>query len=67
MRFGAHCVLYGPETGTDPRAVISRLAKTGAQGCEIEMRDFSVLTGERNFLPFSRKTIWSWLGCTATA
>lgn len=42
MRFGAHCVLYGPETGTDPRAVISRLAKTGAQGCELGERFFGV-------------------------
>lgn len=42
MRFGAHCVLYGPETGTDPQAVISRLAKTGAKGCELGERFFGV-------------------------
>lgn len=42
MRFGVHCVLYGPETGTAPQAVISRLAKTGAEGCELGERFFGV-------------------------
>ena len=66
MRFGAHCVLYGPETGTDPGRLSAAWQGQGHRGVSWE-RDFSVLTGERNFLPFSRKTIWSWLGCTATA
>lgn len=42
MRFGAHCVLYGAELASDPRTVISTLAKTGARGCEIGQRFFGL-------------------------
>ena len=34
MKFGAHCVLFGPEIGTNTAEVLARLAKAGAAGCE---------------------------------
>ena len=40
MRFGAHCVLYGAEVGSDPQKIIGTLAKTGAEGCELGQRFF---------------------------
>lgn len=42
MRFGAHCVLYGGEIGSDPQKVIGTLAKTGAEGCELGQRFFGL-------------------------
>lgn len=42
MKLGAHCVLYGAETGTNPDSVIGRLAAVGAEGCELGERFFSV-------------------------
>lgn len=40
MRLGAHCVLYGAEIASDPEAVLGRLARAGAEGCEIGQRFF---------------------------
>lgn len=42
MRFGAHCVLYGAEVGSDPQKIIGTLAKTGAEGCELGQRFFGL-------------------------
>lgn len=42
MKFGAHCVLYGAELGTDPQKVIGTLAGTGAKGCELGQRFFGL-------------------------
>lgn len=42
MKLGAHCVLYGAETGANPDSVIGRLAAVGAEGCELGERFFSV-------------------------
>lgn len=47
MRFGAHCVLYGAEIASDPEAVLGRLAKAGAEGCEIGQRFFGTDNRER--------------------
>ena len=40
MRFGAHCVLYGTEIASNPDGVLGRLARAGAEGCEIGQRFF---------------------------
>lgn len=42
MKFGAHCVLFGPEIGTNTAEVLARLAKAGAAGCELGQRFFSL-------------------------
>lgn len=42
MKLGAHCVLYGPQIATDTDAVIARLARAGAEGCELGERFFGV-------------------------
>ena len=42
MRFGAHCVLFGSEIGTNPAQVLARLAKAGAEGCELGQRFFGL-------------------------
>lgn len=47
MRFGAHCVLYGAEIAADPEAVLGRLARAGAKGCEIGQRFFGTDNRER--------------------
>lgn len=47
MRFGAHCVLYGAEVASDPEAVLGRLARAGAEGCEIGQRFFGTDNRER--------------------
>lgn len=47
MRFGAHCVLYGAEIAADPEAVLGRLARAGAEGCEIGQRFFGTDNRER--------------------
>lgn len=47
MRFGAHCVLYGAEIATEPEAVLGRLARAGAKGCEIGQRFFGTENRER--------------------
>ncbi len=48
MRFGGHCVLYGAEIASLPEAVLGRLARAGAEGCEIGQRFFG--TGNREKL-----------------
>lgn len=47
MRFGAHCVLYGAEIASDPDAVLGRLARAGAEGCEIGQRFFGTENRDR--------------------
>lgn len=42
MKLGAHCVLYGPQIASDTDAVIGRLARAGAEGCELGERFFGV-------------------------
>lgn len=47
MRFGAHCVLYREEIASDPEAVLGRLARAGAEGCEIGQRFFGIENREK--------------------
>lgn len=42
MKLGAHCVLYGPQIAADTDGVIAKLARAGAEGCELGERFFGV-------------------------